>query len=132
MFDVVTVRAHRNDMPWVYKGVVTYEGLEGEGRDSDVVIDLHPYKARIYTEVLGMHHAAKALRDIRDTHKKWNEDIHGGLKVFSRDGHAKDEEKVRIFREYQEERAAEPKSLRWRGHQDPAADAGEVQTEPNE
>lgn len=132
VFDVATVRAHRNDMPMIYSGVVTYEGVDGEVRDSDVVIDLHPYKARIYTEVLGMHHAAKALRDIRDTHKKWNEDIHGGLKVFSRDGHAKDEEKLRTFRKYQEERSAEPNPPRRRVRQDPAAAAGDAQTEPNE
>lgn len=112
VFDVATVRAHRDDLPMSYKGVVTYEGLEGDKQNSDVVIDLHPYKARIYTEVLGMHHAAKALREIRDTHKKWNESVHGGLKVYSRDGKAKDEEKARQFREYQEGIAAEPRPPR--------------------
>lgn len=115
----------------IYEGVITYEGLKGEAQESDVVIDLQPYKARIYTEVLGMHHAVKALRDIRDTHKKWNEGIHGGLKVFSRDGHAKDEEKSRIIREHQEERAAEPKPP-WRVRQDPAALADGALDEPND
>ena len=80
-----------------------------------------------------MHHAAKALRDIRDTHKKWNEDIHGGLKIYSRSGHAKDEDKVRRFREYQEESAAEPKPpRRARVRQDPAVAVGEAQAEPAE
>ncbi|TLP95818.1 hypothetical protein FEF26_09875 [Nesterenkonia salmonea] len=131
VFDVATTRAGRADMPMIYRGFVTYEGLEGERRNSDVVIDLHPHKARIYTEVLGVHHVAKALRDIRDTHKKWNEDIHGGLKVFSRDGHAKDGAKARKLREYQEERAAESKPPQ-RGHQDSADTTSEAQADPTE
>ncbi|NDK31672.1 hypothetical protein [Nesterenkonia haasae] len=131
VFDVATARAGRADMPMIYRGVVTYESLEGERRNSDVVIDLHPYEARIYTEVLGVHHAAKALRDIRDTHKKWNEDIHGGIKVFSRDGHAKDAAKASKSRECQEERAAESKPSR-RGHQDSADATSEAPADPTE
>jgi hypothetical protein len=106
-FDVATVRAGRDDLPMTYKGIVTYDGIDGESQSSDVVIDLHHYKARIYTEVLGVHHAAKAQRDIRDTHKKWNEDIHGGLRVYTRDGAANDEKQARKVREYRERRAAE-------------------------
>lgn len=132
VFDVATVRAKRDDLPMIYNGVVTYEGIHGEIQNSDVVIDLHPYKARIYTEVLGMHHAAKALREIRDTHKKWNEGIQsgGGLKVYSRDGDLKDEEKARELREYREARAAEPKPpRRVRARQDQTPPAAEEQPE---
>lgn len=131
VFNIPTTPAERNDTPMVYEGVVTYEGLDGDPRKSDVIIDLYPYRTRIYTEVFGVHHIAKALRDIRDTHKKWNEDTRGGLKVFSRDGDAKDEEKARRFREYQEERAGEPKPPR-RVHRDPTAAASGSEAEPTE
>lgn len=133
ILDVMNERAGRDDMPLSYNGVVRYEGLDGESQSSDVVVDLHPYKTRRYTEVLGIHHAAKTLREIRDTHKKWNESIHGGLKVYSRDGDAQDKKKAREFREHQEERAAEPKPPRSvRARQGQAAASGEPQAEPTE
>lgn len=110
VFDVMNERATRDDMPLTYKGVVTYEGIDGEALSSDVVIDLRPYKARIYTQVFGVHHAARALRDIRDNQKKWTEGTPGGLKVYSRDGDAKDEALVREAQEYRRQRAAEEAS----------------------
>lgn len=120
IFDVMNERAGRTDMPLTYEGVVTYEGLDGETQDSNVVIDLHPYKTRRYTEVLGIHHAARALREIRDNQKKWSE-LHGGLKVYSRDGDAKDERKRREAEEWQkqqaEEREANPPRRRVRSTQ---------------
>ena len=100
IFDAMNERSHRTDMPLTYDGVVTYEGLDGEAQKSDAVIDLHPYKARRYAEVHGTHHVAQALRGIRDNQKKWSE-LHGGLKVYSRDGDAKDERKHRQFEEWQ-------------------------------
>lgn len=116
LFDVATERAYREDLPLIYKGVVTYDGLDGEKQTSDVVIDLHPFKARIYPEILGVHHAAKALQDIRDNQKKWTE--FNRLSVIARDGDAKD---VRDL-QYRKERRA-----RWEAqqqarsvHQDPS------------
>lgn len=106
LFDVATERAHRDDLPLLYRGVVTYEGIDNEVQTSDVVIDLHPFKARLFTEVLGMHHAAKALQDIRDNQRKWSE-FQGGLKVYSRDGDAKDERRAESARQWKARRAAE-------------------------
>lgn len=73
LFDVATERAHREDLPLLYKGVVTYEGIDNEPQKSDVVIDLHPFKARIFPEILGVHHAAEALQDISKNQKQWSE-----------------------------------------------------------
>lgn len=52
LFDVTTERARREDLPLLYKGVVTYEGIDGEKQMSDVFIDLHPFKARIFPEII--------------------------------------------------------------------------------
>lgn len=93
LFDVGTERAHREDLPLVYNGVVTYDGLDGEPEKSDVVIDLQPFKARIFPEILGVHHAAKALQDISKNQKKWTESPQG-IKVYSRDGDARDAKAV--------------------------------------
>jgi len=131
IFDVMLERSGRDDLPMMYKGIVDYDGLDGEAQKSDVVIDLRPYKTRRYTEVLGIHHAAKTLREIRDTHKKWTEGVQGGLQVYSRDGDVRDEEKARQFREYQEQRAAEPKPpRRARARPGQAPTVAEEQPEP--
>jgi hypothetical protein len=106
LFDVGTERAHREDLPLVYNGVVTYDGLDGESQKSDVVIDLHPFKARIFPEILGVHHAAKALQDLSKNQKSWS-DFEGGLKVFSRDGNAKDERRAEAARQWKARRAVE-------------------------
>lgn len=105
VFDFARVRANREDLPMVYKGVVTYEGIDGEAQSSDVVIDLHPYKARLFTEVLGVHHMAKALQDIRDNQKRWTE--FNSLRVLARDGDAKDARDQQYRRERQAEREAQ-------------------------
>ncbi|MDP9694490.1 UNVERIFIED_ORG: hypothetical protein J2X79_002049 [Arthrobacter globiformis] len=104
LFDVATERAHREDLPMVYKGVVTYDGIDGDPQTSDEVIDLQPFKARIFTEVLGVHHAARALQDIRDNQKRWTE--FNSLRVVARDGDAKDARNQQFRRERQAERAA--------------------------
>jgi hypothetical protein len=106
LFDVATERAHREDLPLVYKGVVTYEGLDADPQKSDVVIDLRPFKARIFPEILGVHHAAVALQDISKNQKKWSESPQG-IKVYSRDGDAKDAKVVEQARRWKARREAE-------------------------
>jgi hypothetical protein len=127
VFDVMNERAGRDDMPIIYKGMVSYDGLDGEAQSSDVVIDLRPYKTRMYVEILGIHHAATALRDIRDTHKKWNEPVNGGLKVVTRSGQAMDAARARNFRAYQEGRAAKSKPA-----ESASSDPGETLDQPSE
>lgn len=104
-FDSGTDRANRDDLPTMYKGTATYQGIDGVNQNSDVVIDLDVYKSRIYTEIFGIHHAARALRDIRDNQKGWSE-FQGGVKVWTRDGEAKDARQTERIRQLREQRAA--------------------------
>lgn len=106
LFDVTTERAHRDDLPLLYKGFVTYDGIDGEKQTSDVFVDLHPFKARIFPEILGVHHAAKALEDISKNQKKRSESPQG-IKVYSRDGDAKDSKVVEQAQRWKARREAE-------------------------
>lgn len=87
-----------SDLPDRYTGEVRYVGLNNTELTTPVVLDWAIYKGRNWLEVYGIHHAAKALRDIRDQQKKWSESSRsGGLRVYSRDGDAKDQsEKQRL------------------------------------
>lgn len=78
-------------LPDRHDGTVTFNGLEDKQLTSPVVLDWSICKARRWIEVYGQHDAAKALRDIRTTLKKWAEGPQGGLAVFTRDGDARDE-----------------------------------------
>jgi hypothetical protein len=51
----------------------------------------------------GLHDAAKALRDIRDMLSEWKERGGGGLRVFTRDGDARDTRDIEEFRKRQQE-----------------------------
>lgn len=96
-----------SDLPKKHVGQVTYLGIDKEPMSSEVILDWSIYESRIWTVKHGMHDLAKAVRDIRDTHKKWSEPMNGGLKVVARDGDAKDEARQRLNQEWREERAAE-------------------------
>lgn len=82
---------HRQNssLPDRHAGEVTFEGINGASLSSPALLDLGIYKSREWMEIRGMHDAAKALRDIRDTMKKWTESPRG-LSVYSRDGDEKD------------------------------------------
>jgi len=95
------------DLPDLHTGQLTYQGLDGEPRVSDVVLDWAVYKTRRWVEVRSVHDAAQALRDIRSELKKWTEGARGGLAVFTRNGDAKDDA-----------RQAQVKALRERARQE--------------
>lgn len=97
----------KSELPDRHVGKVTYLGINKAKLSSDVILDWSIYKSRIWTVKHGMHDLAKAVREIRDTHKMWNEPMNGGMKVVSRDGDAKDEARERSNQEWREQRAAE-------------------------
>jgi len=97
----------KSELPDRHVGKVTYLGINKAELSSDVILDWSIYKSRIWTVKHGMHDLAKAVRDMRDTHKKWSEPMNGGLKVVARDGDVKDEARVREVEEYRRQRAAE-------------------------
>jgi hypothetical protein len=79
------------DLPDRHGGKVTFLGVERLALHSDAILDWSIYKSRIWTVMNGIHDLTQAVRSMRDTQKKRSENIHGALKVFSRDGDAKDE-----------------------------------------
>lgn len=72
--------------------VVRVEYKDSRGRRMEptvAVLDWSIYKNILWVEIFGPHHAAKALREIKDIIKKWGE-FGKGLSVYVRDGSAKD------------------------------------------
>lgn len=97
-----------SDLPDKHVGKVTFLGVERAALHSDAILDWSIYKSRIWTVMYGIHDLTQAVRTMRDTQKKWSENIHGGLKVFSRDGDAKDERFAEQATAIREEQAANP------------------------
>jgi len=79
-----------SDLPDRHAGKVTFRGIKGVKRESDVVLDWTIYRSRRWVEVRGIHDAAVALREMKTIMKKWNESVHGALSVYVRDGNEKD------------------------------------------
>jgi len=69
---------------------VKFTDPQGRPYEFTYVLDWEPYAMRGNLVVYGSHHAAKALREIEQSIKKWSESIHGGLAVTVRDGDVKD------------------------------------------
>lgn len=88
-----------SDLPDRHVGFVRYEGIDGAERASKVVLDWSIYKSRRWVDLKTVHHAAKALIEIQKNQKKWNESIHGGLKVVVRSGHRADAEEEAYYAE---------------------------------
>jgi hypothetical protein len=92
-----------SELPDRHTAVVRFTDSDGHNFGPyKFVLDLEPIKAREYTPIYGTHHVAQALREISKEVKKWREGATGGLKVYGRDGDARD---ARI-REHMEERRA--------------------------
>jgi hypothetical protein len=100
MWDSASERGS-SEHPDRHVGLVRYEGIDRESRESEVVLDWAVYKTRRWVQVYGEHDSAKALRDMRGIMKKWSESIHGSLSVYVRDGHAKDESRRAQFEAFQ-------------------------------
>ena len=95
-----------SDLPDRHVGEVRFRGIDDAELSSPVVLDLGIYTTREWVEVRGVHDAASALRDIRDAVKRWGEGPRGGLKVYTRDGEAKDEREREWVRERRAQAAA--------------------------
>lgn len=84
LFDVSHER-DKTDLPMRYD--VTVELHDARGRPQEpqrYIIDLAPLYGLTRITEYGMHDAAKALREMQKSMKKWS-DIHGRLKVWVRD-----------------------------------------------
>ncbi|MEU4593221.1 hypothetical protein [Micromonospora aurantiaca (nom. illeg.)] len=88
------------DAPDKYEIEVTYQNSKGDPMDPTLaILDWAFYKSRIWTEVYGVHHAAKHLKEISKNVKKWSE-FGGGLKVYARDGDEKDARRSKDYEEW--------------------------------
>lgn len=107
-FDRVT-----SDLPKSYAVAVRFK--ERRGRKSvkhtlDYRLDLASFESRMWTENYGIHHVAKALRDIRGSMKKWSESG-GGISVVVRSGDEKDAARRQQRDEWLARREREPERL---------------------
>jgi hypothetical protein len=95
-------------LPETYR--VRIETKDSQGRSLPVheaVLDWSQYQGKMYTTVRTMHDAATALREIEKHVKGWREGAGSGLRVFVRDGDARDARR----REEWERRQVEHQSL---------------------
>ena len=89
IWDTSTER-RESQLPDSHNGTISYDGLEGSHIVTEFVLDWSIFKARMHTDIKTIHHAAKSLDEIQKTLRGFREGIHGGIKVFVRDGDAKD------------------------------------------
>lgn len=81
-----------SQLPDRHDGTISYDGLEGSHIVTELVLDWSIFKSRMHTDIKTIHHAAKSLDEIQKSLSAFREGIHGGIKVFVRDGDAKDEQ----------------------------------------
>lgn len=84
------------DLPDLHEATVTFYSKTGGGRRRKHVLeyqlDFGSRKDTQYIRVLGMHDAAKALRDVAKEMHSWSERVSSrGLSVYTRDGDARDQ-----------------------------------------
>jgi hypothetical protein len=86
---------------------LTYkDSHQREMRPSVSILDWAMY-GQTAINVYGAHESAVALRTISKAVKDWGEGPGGGLKVFSRDGDAKDARQIQAYHQRRAEREAE-------------------------
>jgi hypothetical protein len=79
----------KSDLPNEHKAVASYRDSRGKQYSLEYRLDWSTFKDRLWTDTYGVHHAAKALREMNKRMERWQEGIHG-LAVFVRDGDEKD------------------------------------------
>jgi hypothetical protein len=100
MFEDAPKRYQRDDLPRTYTATATYRDTSGKKHTATYVLDFDTYYGYNTVTLYDTHDAAKALKDMQSLMKNWSE-FGAGLKVFTRDGDAKDQ---RMWDHYQEGR----------------------------
>lgn len=95
----------KSGLPDRFEGTVNYLGIDNMPLSQPIVLDWAVFKSRIWTNVYGVHDAAKALREMNTTMKAWTEDARGSLGVYTRDGAEKDQREAALHREFLAARA---------------------------
>lgn len=80
------------DVPSLHELVVRYNGAEGQRfKPLHYILDWSAFTSRRWVQQYGVHDAAKALREMQSTIKRWQDGPRGGLAVYTRDGDALDQ-----------------------------------------
>ncbi|WP_435745396.1 hypothetical protein [Nocardioides sp. SYSU DS0663] len=80
------------DLTGRHEVVVTFSGADGRRfKPLRYVLDWNTFTNRRWVQQYGIHDAAKALREMQSTVKRWQDSPRGGLAVYTRDGDAVDQ-----------------------------------------
>jgi hypothetical protein len=79
----------KTDLPEKYDVVISYRDSQGKEHKIASALDWGAHRQRMFVQLYEMHHAAKALREIKQEIAKWKE-FSGGLKVVARNGDRRD------------------------------------------
>jgi hypothetical protein len=94
-------RFEREDLPRAYNVTVTYRDSHGRKYSLPYRLDLDIFFGIRNVGIHDIHDVSQDLRKIRETMMRWTEGLNG-LKVFTRDGNAKDRRQAEEFEEMQE------------------------------
>ncbi|TQS45886.1 hypothetical protein [Cryptosporangium phraense] len=80
------------DLPERHRVTMAYrDSRNRKMKPTESILDWGAFKGRMWVNIYGVHHAAKALRDIDKKLGKWQEGVRGGVAVYVRDGDKRDE-----------------------------------------
>lgn len=85
-----SIDRRESQLPDRHDGTISYDGLEDSHIVTELVLDWSLFKSRMHTDIKTIHHAARSLVEIQKYLGAFREDNTGGIKVFVRDGDAKD------------------------------------------
>jgi hypothetical protein len=103
-----TLKRHDSGLPERYTTTVSFKDSRGrENFDFEFVLDWGTVLNRELVTTYGLHDAAKALREMNKTVKGWSEGSRG-LKVYARDGDARDQREREYLEKRRREREAQP------------------------
>ena len=77
-----------------HEAQVNYTDTHGRPLESQAILDWGVYRQGLTTTVLGVHSLAKAVTTMATVVASFQEDIHGGVAVYVRDGSAKDAKRI--------------------------------------
>lgn len=109
LWDVGMMRM-KVDLPKRYDVAVSFSTEGGETRTLSYVLDWSVYLGLRYRNRKTIHHAAEALQNISQSLENAMEPASGGLRVWNRDGEAKDDAKNEAWEAFKSN-----EELPWRG-----------------
>lgn len=107
-----TIARHDAELPARYEATVRFKDSRGKAFEFKSILDWGVTMQRQVITTYGLHQAAQALRDMSKTLDRWKEGAGGGLKVYVRDGDAKDAKTREWIEQQRREREAAHANVR--------------------